>query len=115
VLAWHGSSPLSDSTGQDLARQALAGQQKAFRSIMLIGDLPSHVEAQSFLTLLNTYETANERFVYGRASIADRLPLAVGSSVRHVTIGAFGKNGVFVSGHPSNVASQGLGICGRIR
>jgi len=34
---------------------------------------------------------------------------------RHVTIGAFGRNGVFVSGHPSNFASQGLGICGRIR
>ena len=34
---------------------------------------------------------------------------------RHVTIGAFGRNGVFVSGHPPNFASQGLGICGRIR
>jgi hypothetical protein len=34
---------------------------------------------------------------------------------RHVTVGAFGRNGVFVSGHPSNFASQGLGICGRIR
>jgi hypothetical protein len=34
---------------------------------------------------------------------------------RHVTVGAFGRNGVFVSGHPRNFASQGLGICGRIR
>jgi len=34
---------------------------------------------------------------------------------RHVTIGAFGRSGVFVSGHPFNFASQGLGICGRIR
>jgi hypothetical protein len=34
---------------------------------------------------------------------------------RHVTVGAFGRNGVFVSGHPSNFSSQGLGICGRLR
>ena len=34
---------------------------------------------------------------------------------RHVTAGAFGRNGVFISGHPANFASQGLGICGRIR
>jgi hypothetical protein len=34
---------------------------------------------------------------------------------RHVTVGAFGRNGVFVSGHPASFASQGLGICGRIR
>src|SRR6185436_2937900 len=34
---------------------------------------------------------------------------------RHVTVGAFGRNGVFISGHPSGFASQGLGICGRIR
>lgn len=34
---------------------------------------------------------------------------------RHVTVGAFGRNGVFVSGHPENFASQGLGICPRIR
>ena len=33
---------------------------------------------------------------------------------RHVTVGAFGRNGVFLSGHPSNFASQGLGICGRV-
>jgi len=32
---------------------------------------------------------------------------------RHVTVGAFGRNGVFVSGHPANFASKGLGVCGR--
>ena len=34
---------------------------------------------------------------------------------RQVTVGAFGRNGVFISGHPSSFSSQGLGICGRIR
>jgi hypothetical protein len=30
---------------------------------------------------------------------------------RHVTVGAFGRNGVFISGHPSDYSSRGLGIC----
>jgi hypothetical protein len=33
---------------------------------------------------------------------------------RHVTVGAFGRNGVFLSGHPENFASQGLGVCGKV-
>ena len=33
---------------------------------------------------------------------------------RQVTIGAFGRNGLFVSGHPMGFASRGLGICGKI-
>jgi hypothetical protein len=34
---------------------------------------------------------------------------------RHVTVGAFGRNGVFVSGHPSNFASRGLGVCAKLQ
>lgn len=33
---------------------------------------------------------------------------------RHVTVGAFGRNGLFVSGHPAEFASRGLGICAKI-
>ena len=33
---------------------------------------------------------------------------------RSVTVGAFGRNGLFISGHPPEFASRGLGICGRI-
>ena len=32
---------------------------------------------------------------------------------RVVTVGAFGRNGVFISGHPPSFASRGLGICGK--
>jgi len=32
---------------------------------------------------------------------------------RFVTVGAFGRNGVFISGHPEGFASRGLGICPR--
>jgi len=38
----------------------------------------------------------------------------VASLGRHVTVGAFGRNGVFLSGHPSNFSSQGLGICAKV-
>jgi hypothetical protein len=34
---------------------------------------------------------------------------------RSVTVGAFGRNGLFVSGHPSEFASRGLGICAKLR
>jgi hypothetical protein len=30
---------------------------------------------------------------------------------RVVTVGAFGRNGVFISGHPADYTSRGLGIC----
>jgi hypothetical protein len=34
---------------------------------------------------------------------------------RFVTVGAFGRNGLFVSGHPAAYASRGLGICAKLR
>jgi hypothetical protein len=34
---------------------------------------------------------------------------------RFVTVGAFGRNGLFISGHPVEFASRGLGICGKIK
>lgn len=33
---------------------------------------------------------------------------------RFVTLGAFGRNGLFVSGHPGEYASRGLGICAKL-
>jgi len=33
----------------------------------------------------------------------------------HVTAGAFGRNGLFLSVHPPGFASRGLGICGKIK
>jgi len=33
---------------------------------------------------------------------------------RFVTVGAFGRNGLFVSGHPDEFTSRGLGICAKV-
>jgi len=41
--------------------------------------------------------------------------LDVASLGRHVTVGAFGRNGVFISSHPPGFASRGLGICPIVR
>lgn len=76
IIEWHGTGPLHDASGLADAFDNLAAQLKLFRSVVLVGDMPSHVEAQAFLDKLNSYETAHERFVYGRASIQDRLPVA---------------------------------------
>ena len=37
------------------------------------------------------------------------------STNRWVTVGAFGRNGLFVSGHPADFTSRGLGICPRLK
>ena|SRR5579862_1542648 len=34
---------------------------------------------------------------------------------RFVTVGAFGRNGLFLSAHPADYASRGLGICAKVR
>jgi hypothetical protein len=82
VLTWFGSAPRSDAAGWALARQKLAAQQKGFRSIVLCGDVQNSTEALDYNTQLVTYETANQRFVYGRASVKDRMPLGKMSRTR---------------------------------
>lgn len=77
IITWSGTGPRSDATGWIDARTKLAAQLKGFRSIMLCGDLQNNTEAQAYLDQLKTYETANERFVYGRSSVRERLPSAV--------------------------------------
>ena len=88
VLTWHGTSPQSDDASLATARANLAGQQKAFRSIMRCGDLADHFVAQGYVDNLNAYATQNERFIYGRASVVDRLPLAQPSYQKVITANA---------------------------
>jgi hypothetical protein len=76
LVTWHGSSPRSNAAGWLAARTALAALQYFFRSIVLVGDLADSTEAAAYLAQLDAYESANERDVYGRASVYDRLPLA---------------------------------------
>jgi hypothetical protein len=86
-FTWHSSAPRSDASGWALARAALAAQMKAFRSIVLCGDLVNDTEASALLTHVNAYKTENERAVYARASISDRAPLASLSTAVHTKNG----------------------------
>jgi len=76
VVTWHGSGPTASMTDVATARTALSEQLKFFRSALLIGDLESDTEASAFLDELDGYATENQRYIYGRASVFDRLPVA---------------------------------------
>lgn len=82
IHTWHGSGPRSASSDWAIARAALAEKLTFFRSALLVGDLQTDTEAQAYLDQLNAYETANDRFIFGRASVYDRLPQAELSHVR---------------------------------
>jgi len=72
-------------------------------------DLPSAIEIVLMLFLY--YEGTKEQLLLRKHTWCSDLA----TLGRHVTVGAFGRNGVFVSGHPMGFASRGLGICGKIK
>lgn len=76
IHTWHGTGPRSNAVNWALARAALANGQRSFRSILNCGDLQTDTEAAALLAQFDAYETSNDRFVYGRASVYDRAPLA---------------------------------------
>ncbi len=82
ILTWFGSAPRSDAGSMATARANLAAQLRGFRSVLHIGDLQNSTEANALLTQLNAYETQNERFIFGRASVLDRQPQASSSRIR---------------------------------
>ena len=66
--------------------------------------------AEMVLMLFLHYMKTGEQLLFKKHTwCADQASLG-----RQVTIGAFGRNGVFVSGHPQNYASRGLGICPKL-
>lgn len=76
ILEWHGSAPKISTSDLVTVRENLAGQSKLFRSILLCSELPNNAAATAFVTQLNAYATSNDRHVYGRGHVPDRLPRA---------------------------------------
>jgi len=70
--------------------------------------LPSAVEVTLMLFL--HYAATREQLLQKKHTWCSD----VASMNRRVTIGAFGRNGLFVSGHPPDFSSRGLGICATI-
>lgn len=76
IAEWHGSSPLITPADLAAVRANLAAGLQLFRSTLLCGDLPDSSAASSYVSQLNAYATENDRHIYGRASVPDRLPQA---------------------------------------
>jgi len=72
-------------------------------------ELPAAVEV-TLMLFLHYVGTREQLLLKKHTWCRDRASLN-----RHVTVGAFGRNGLFVSGHPAEFASRGLGICARIK
>ncbi|HEU5239821.1 MAG TPA: hypothetical protein VFU37_22000 [Pyrinomonadaceae bacterium] len=72
-------------------------------------DLPSAIEV-TLMLFLHYVGTGEQLLQKKHTWCKDQA-----SMNRCVTIGAFGRNGLFVSGHPKEFASRGLGICAKIR
>jgi hypothetical protein len=100
---WHFISVdvLPDSIGQtiDYARRLEAAAL----------ELPTAVEVAIMLFL--HYVGTGEQLLLRKHTWCSDLA----SLDRHVTVGAFGRNGLFLSSHPSGFASRGLGICAKVK
>lgn len=80
IHMWKGTGPTASAADLTTARENLAAVLRQFRSIILLGDSTPGV-ASAFKDELNAYETANERFVYGRCAARDRVAEAALSIV----------------------------------
>ena len=70
--------------------------------------LPSAIEVILML-FLHYVDTGEQLLLKKHTWTEDEASLG-----RFVTVGAFGRNGVFISGHPGDYASRGLGICAKL-
>lgn len=72
-------------------------------------ELPSAIEI-TLMLFLNYIDSGEQLLQKKHTWCSDEASLN-----RRVTVGAFGRNGLFISGHPPEFASRGLGICAKIR
>jgi hypothetical protein len=76
VLQWFGSGPLVNTADFAAVRAELAAGLRQFRSLLVVGDCQNLAGANALVTQLNAYATENDRHVYGRWSVRDRLAQA---------------------------------------
>lgn len=82
------TAPLFDSAGVAAVRTALAAQTKLARSALFVGDVPDATLAGAIVSAMNSYETANQRYLYARVQVRDQLPLASKSRTTKIVTGA---------------------------
>lgn len=82
VLTWSSTAPKAASADIATAKTALAAQSKQSRTWLLVGDCSLDTDGwlSGFKTAVDGYETTDERYIQGLASIRPRLPFAELSS-----------------------------------
>jgi hypothetical protein len=80
------TAPMWDTAGLTAAKAALAAQTKLARSFVVIGDIPNSTFAGYVTTVINGYETADQRYALARVQVKDRLPLPLKSKVPTETL-----------------------------
>jgi len=93
---WH-------AIGMDVAPDSISQPINYSSSLQL----PSAIEV-TLMLFLHYAGTGEQLLLKKHTWTSDEATLG-----RLVTVGAFGRNGVFISGHPPEYASRGLGICPR--
>lgn len=88
VFTFATKGPAWDGAGLSSARDALAAQTKPVRSFLVAGDADTLALAGAVRDEVSGYETENERFVYARVSVRDRLPKGKGHKARAHMAGA---------------------------
>jgi hypothetical protein len=76
IATWFGSAPKITTADLASVRAQWAASLDTFRSALLCSELPDNAAGQSFYAQLNAYATENDRHIFGRASVPDRLPQA---------------------------------------
>jgi hypothetical protein len=76
IASWFGSAPKITTADLASVRAQWAGSLDTFRSALLCSELPDSSAASSFITQLNAYATENDRHIYARGHVPDRLPQA---------------------------------------
>lgn len=91
-ISFRTSAPMWNAAGLTAARAALAAQLKLARSMVLVGDMPNVALASSVVTEVNAYESLNDRFVFARVNVRDRLTVETsgGPALTFAEVGATG-------------------------
>jgi hypothetical protein len=115
IHTWHGLSPLTDASGVQIAREALAQSQYKSRSWIVIGDLEAD-EAVTVATQANNYASANSRFTRARVGARDMLYSAalshteVRSTAATVTFLEVGGTGDTITRATGSFISDGFAV-----
>lgn len=88
IHTWHGSHPRASMSDLTAVRTAFAARQQGFRALLPTWDIESSAEATAVRDMVRAYDTSDDRYIYSRISLDDRMPLAAVSLVERVATGS---------------------------